>query len=64
MSAVSASLAEKRHARAEVDHLREFYLLWCDMHMTCGSTAATLAEKQQTAQTLVDKAKNLKEFYS
>ena len=64
MSAVSETLSEKRHARAEADHLRQFYLLWCDMHMTCGSTTATLAEKQETAQALVDKAKVLKEFYS
>ena len=64
MGTVSETLNEKRHTRAELEHLREFYIRWCNMHMTCGSTTATLSEKQESAQTLVDQARVLKEFFS
>lgn len=63
MSAVSASLTERRHAKAETEHLREFYMLWCQMHAVMNESDIE-REKQEAAQQLIDKAKVMREFYS
>lgn len=63
MGYASETLADKRHKTAELEHLREFYLFWAQMHAVCGEQDSTMTAKQEAAQQVVDQAKKLRTFY-
>lgn len=56
-------LAERRSKLAEVEQLRTFYMLWCQMHATLNDKEAESEKKQQASQRLVEQAHKLKAFY-
>jgi hypothetical protein len=60
MSQVSDTLADKRHQKAELEHLRVFFMRWCEMHRMA---AANDRETPAAAQALTEQALKLKEFY-
>jgi len=63
MVQVADTLAEKRHARAETELLRVFFLRWCEMHRRIADEAESMQARQQAAQELTEQAHKLKEFY-
>jgi hypothetical protein len=63
-SIVARALDEKRHAKAELEHLQKFFLLWCEMHAAIADKEASLYVKQEAAQALTDQARKLKVFYA
>ena len=62
MSHVSESLADKRHTKAELEHLRVFFLRWCEMHRRIAAAEGMEACKEAAAD-LTEQAHKLKEFY-
>jgi len=63
MSKVAETLAEKRHEKAELEHLRVFFLRWCEMHRLIADASSTMDDRREASQDLVDQAHKLKEFY-
>jgi hypothetical protein len=60
MGQVSDTLADKRHQKAELEHLRVFFMRWCEMHRLI---IAGDAEAKTAAQALTEQAHKLREFY-
>lgn len=56
-------LADRRSKAAELEHLRTFFLRWCEMHRRIADKAETMENRKRAAQDLTDQAELLKEFY-
>lgn len=63
MSYVSETLADKRHQKAELEHLRVFFMRWCEMHRICAMNDASDDDKRWAAQALTEQAVKMREFY-
>ena len=57
-------LAERRHKAAETEHLRVFFVRWCEMHRLINDKDAPAQDKQRAAQDLIDQANKVREFYA
>ena len=60
----SETLADRRHKQAELEHLRVFFMRWCEFHRLCGMSAAHRADIEAAAEELAEQAKLLREFYA
>ena len=58
----SETLAVRRHKQAEMDHLRTFFMRWCEFHRLCATNERDAIEV--AAEALAQQAKLLREFYA
>jgi len=58
----SDTLADRRHKLAELEHLRVFFMRWCEFHRVCGANDRPAIEA--AAESLHQQAAKLREFYA
>jgi hypothetical protein len=59
---VSETLTDRRHKMAELEHLRIFFIRWCEFHRLCAMNEREALER--AAEALHSQAKLLREFYA
>ena len=63
MSKVAETLETKRHEKAELEHLRVFFLRWCEMPRLIADQSVDDLDRKLAAMDLTNQAHKLKEFY-